>query len=158
TLAATLCLSLGIGANTAIFGIINAALLRPLPTATEPDRLVAVAESDESGTPLSYRDFVALRERNESLSGITAFMTTPFSFGAGDRGEITLGALVSSNYFDVLGVRPALGRAFLPEEDHTPGAHPVVVVSHGFWRSRFNSDPGLIGRTIVLNGHRFTVI
>jgi predicted permease len=158
TLAAVLCLALGIGANTAIFGVINAALLRPLPAATDPDRLVAVARSDESGSPLSYPGFVALRERNEVLTGIAAFTPAPLSFGHGDRSEVALGALVSGNYFDVLGVRPILGRAFLPEEDRTPGAHPVVVVSHRFWQSRFNSDAGVIGQTVVLNGQRFTVI
>jgi predicted permease len=158
TLAAVLCLALGIGANTAIFGVINAALLRPLPAATEPDRLVAVSRGDESGTPLSYPDFVALRERNEVLTGIAAFTPVPLSFGNGDRSEVALGALASGNYFDVLGVRPILGRAFLPEEDRTPGAHPVVVLSHRFWQSRLNGDAGVIGQTVVLNGQRFTVI
>jgi macrolide transport system ATP-binding/permease protein len=158
TLAAVLCLALGIGANTAVFGVINAALLRPLPSAAEPDRLVAVARSDESGTPLSYPSFVALREGNDVMTGMAAFTTAALSLGHGDRSEVALGALVSGNYFDVLGIKPRLGRAFLPEEDRTLGAHPVVVLSHRFWQSRFNSDAGLVGQTIILNGQRFTVV
>jgi predicted permease len=158
TLAAVLCLALGIGANTAIFGVVNAAFWRPLPAAAEPDRIVTLARGNGDGPPLSYPEFTALRERNEVLTALAAFKLDEVSFGNGERSEVVLGALASGDYFDVLGIRPALGRAFLPEEDRTPGAHPVVVISHSYWQGRLGGDPGLIGQTVVLNGHRFTLV
>jgi putative ABC transport system permease protein len=158
TLVVAVTLALGIGANTAIFGLVDALLLRPLPVAEAPSQLVGIVRGDGRGAPLSYPDFRVMSERNEVLSGLALYMHAPISFGNGTRSEVVLGSLVSGNYFDVLGIKPALGRSFLPEEDRTPGAHPVVVLSHGFWQSRFNSDPALVGQTIVLNGHRFTVV
>src|SRR5262249_22492266 len=135
----------------------DAALIRPLPVVEAPDQLVTVTRGDQD-VSLSYPDFRVLRERNEVLSGLALYTHTEISFGNGMRSEVALGSLVSGNYFDTLGIKPVLGRTFLPEEDNAPGAHPVVVLSHSFWRSRFNSDPALIGQTIVLNGQRFTVI
>jgi Acidobacterial duplicated orphan permease len=158
TLVVTLTLALGIGANTAIFGLVDAALFRPLPVVEAPDQLVVIARGAYAQGALSYPDFKVLRERNEVLSDLALYMHTQVSFGNGARSEVVLGSLVSANYFDALGIKPILGRTFLPEEDNTPGAHPVVVLSHGFWRSRFNGDPALVGRTIVLNNQRFTVI
>ena len=155
TIVAVLCLALGIGANTAIFSLVNAAFFRPLPAA-EPEQLLALSRVNED--PISYPDFTVLRDGNNVLSGLAAHASIMASFGNGDRSEVVLGSLVSGNYFDVLGIKPVLGRAFLPEEDRTPGTRPVVIISHNFWRSRFNSDPNLIGRTIVLNSQPFTVI
>jgi predicted permease len=154
---AALTLALGIGANTAIFGLVDAALFRPLPVVEAPDRLVTVTRGDQE-VSLSYPDFRVLRERNEVLSGLALYMHMEISFGNGMRSEVALGSLVSGNYFDTLGIKPVLGRTFLPEEDNTPGSRPVVVLSHSFWRSRLNSNPALIGQTIVLNGQRFTVV
>jgi len=158
TLVAAVTLALGIGANTAIFGLADAALFRPLPVVEAPDQLVALTRGAEAQGALSYPDFKVLREPSEALSDLALYMHTLVSFGNGVRSEVVLGSLVSGNYFDALGIKPALGRTFLPEEDQTPGAHPVVVLSHGFWRTRFNSDPALVGQTIVLNGQRFTVV
>ena len=109
------------------------------------------------GPTLSYPDFTVLRERNEVLSDLALYTQAPISFGNNVRSEVVLGAMVSANYFDVLGIKPSFGRAFLPEEDRTPGAHPVVVLNHSFWQSRFNSDRTLVGQTIVLNNRRLTV-
>jgi predicted permease len=158
TLIVALTLALGIGANTAIFSLVDAALFRPLPVVEAPDQLVVIARGAFAQGALSYPDFKVLRERSEVLSGLAISMVTQISFSNGVRSEVALGSLVSANYFDALGIKPVLGRTFLPAEDHTPGAHPVVVLSHGFWRSRFNSDPALVGRTIVLNNQRFTVV
>src|SRR5262245_51173448 len=158
TLIVAVTLALGIGANTAIFGLADAALFRPLPVVESPDRLVMVTRGADAWATISYPDFKVLRERNEVLSDLALYMHTQVSFGNGERSEVALGSLVSANYFDTLGIKPVLGRTFLPEEDHTPGAHPVVVLSHGFWRSRFNSDTALVGQTIILNGQRFTVV
>jgi putative ABC transport system permease protein len=158
TLVVAITVALGIGANTAIFGLVDAALFRPLPVVEAPDQLVTIMRGNWEES-LSYPDFRVLRERNEVLSGLAlSNMPSEISFGNGERSEVVLGSLVSGNYFDALGIKPALGRTFLPEEDRTPGAHPVVVLSHSFWRSSFNSDPALVGQTIVLNGHRFTVV
>ena len=158
TLVVTATLALGIGANTAIFGLVDALLLRPLPVAKAPSELVLLTRGDGRGPTLSYPDFTVLRERNEVLSDLALYTQAPISFGNNVRSEVVLGALVSANYFDVLGINPSFGRTFLPEEDRTPGAHPVVVLAHSFWQSRFNSDHSLVGQTIVLNNRRFTVV
>jgi hypothetical protein len=157
TLIAVITLGLGIGANTAIFSLTNALLLRSLPV-PQPEQLVTVSRGDGMGEPLSYPDFVALRARNEVLSGLAASHFTELSFGNGSRSEVVRGELVSSDYFDVLRLPPALGRGFLPEEERTLGAHPVAVLSHGFWQSRFNGDPQIIGQTITLNRQKYTVV
>jgi macrolide transport system ATP-binding/permease protein len=160
TLAAVLCLGLGIGVNTAIFSIIDALLFRPLPV-PQADQLVALRRDDKVGLLsylITYRIFSEIRENNEFLSGLAAYQYERISFGNRDRSEVIKGELVSSNYFDVLRLKPALGRTFLPEEDRIPGAHLAAVVSHNFWRSRLSGDPNVIGRTITLNGQRFTII
>jgi predicted permease len=151
-------LALGIGANTAIFGLVDALLLRPLPVVKAPGELVLLMRGDGRGPTLSYPDFTVLRERNEVLSDLALYTQAPISFGNNVRSEVVLGGMVSANYFDVLGIKPSFGRAFLPEEDRTPGTHPVVVLNHSFWQSRFNSDRTLVGQTIVLNNRRFTVV
>jgi putative ABC transport system permease protein len=157
TAVAVFCLALGIGANTAIFGLVQTALLRPL-SVPEPGQIVELSRASEMSA-ISYPDFTFLRERSGNvLSGLAAYTGIIASFSDGTRSEVLVGSLVSGNYFDVLGVKPVLGRVFLPEEDRTPGTHPVVVISHNFWRNRFDSDPNAIGRKIVLNGHPFTVI
>ncbi|MBO0801068.1 MAG: ABC transporter permease, partial [Blastocatellia bacterium] len=145
------------GANTAIFGLVHAALFRPLPAA-EPDRLVTLSRVTEFSA-ISYPDYAFLRDRsNNVLSGLAAETSIVVSFGNGTRSEVVFGSLVSGNYFDVLGMKPMLGRAFLPAEDRTPGTHPVVIISHNFWQSRFDGAPNVIGRTILLNSHFFTII
>jgi macrolide transport system ATP-binding/permease protein len=161
TLAAILTLALGIGVNTAFFSLINAVLLKPLPVA-QPAELVALYTSDFSGPRYgasSYQDYLDWRERAEVLDGLLAhWRQTAFLTRGGERNEPVLVDIVSGNYFDVLGVRAALGRTFLPEEDRTPGTHPVVVVSHRAWQQRFGGDPNLVGKTLVLNNFSYTVI
>jgi predicted permease len=158
TLIAVITLGLGIGANTAIFSLTNALLLRSLPV-PQPEQLVTVNRGEGvSLGPLSFPDFVALRARNEVLSGLAASYSAELSFGNGSRSEVVSGELVSSDYFDVLRLPPALGRGFLPEEERTLSAHPVAVLSHGFWQSRFNGDPNIINQTITLNRQQYTVV
>ncbi len=156
---AVLTLALGIGANTAIFSVVNAILLRPTPV-HKPEELVALYTSDFSGPRYgasSFPDYVDFRDRSDVFSGLVAYQFTPFSMTVGEASERVFGEVVSGNYFSVLGVQPARGRGFLPEEDRTPGAHPVVVVSYALWQNRFGGDPALVGRTLVLNGHPFMV-
>jgi len=163
TLIATLALALGIGANTAILSTVNGFILRPLPV-EKPDELVAPfwggKKDAEVWGGVSYANYVDLRERNQSLSGLLAWSLTwaGVSSGASERAEVAFGELVSGNYFDVLGVKLAPGRRFLPEEDRTQNTHPVVVISHSLWRQRFNGDMGVVGKTIYLNGAPFTVV
>jgi len=151
-------LALGIGANTAIFTLLDKVLLRPLPV-EQPQRLVVIAK-DVSGAPVSfsYPMFAELRARSEPLSGLAAYVQQPFSLSDGSQTERLTGQIVSGNYFAVLGVRPALGRFFSPDEDRTPGTHPVVVISHGLWQRRFGADPALLGKTVGLNAYRYTVV
>ncbi|HET9532122.1 MAG TPA: ABC transporter permease [Blastocatellia bacterium] len=160
TAVAVLTLALGIGANTAIFSLINSILLRPLNVA-DPSHLVTVSMLDGQGSGLglfSYPNYKDFRDKNEVLAGLAAHRFAPMSLSRGDNTERVWGYLVSGNYFDLLGVKASLGRTFSPEEDHTPGAHPVVVLSNGCFERRFGGDPAIVGQTITLNGHQFTVI
>ncbi|MFY9569777.1 MAG: ABC transporter permease [Blastocatellia bacterium] len=165
TAVGVLMLSLGIGANTAIFSLINAILLRPLPV-TEPSQLLSLSLVKTQGSGLglfSYPDFEDFRDKNEVLTGLAAHRFAPMSFSSNAdhterRNERIWGYLVSGNYFEVLGINAALGRTFLPDEDRTPGAHPVVVLSHACFTRRFGADPGVVGQNIILNGHSFTVV
>ena len=125
TAAAVVTLALGIGANSAIFSFVNAVLLRPLPVA-EPDRLVYVFGGTRTGpySVSSYPDYLDYRDKNGVFSDLIAYSPITLSLNSDDQPDVISGLIVTGNYFDVLGVRPQVGRAFLPEEDSTPGAHP----------------------------------
>jgi putative ABC transport system permease protein len=157
---AIITLALGIGANTAIFSLVNTVLLRPLPV-PHPEQLVQVYGTFHNGadyTIQSYLNYKDYRDRNDVFSGLIAYRFAPMSISHEGRNERVWGYLVSGNYFDVLGVQPFLGRYFLPEEDKTAGSNPVAVISHGCWQKRFASDRNAVGRTLSLNGHVFTLI
>lgn len=160
TLIAVLSLALGIGANTSIFSLVNTVLFRPLPGVENPKQLVSVypVRQDRSMALFSYPSLSDVRDRNEVLSGLSAFKFATLSLSHDGNNERVWGYLVTGNYFDVLGVKPALGRTFLPEEDRTRGSHPVVVLSYSCWQRRFNADPSIIGQNIILNGHTFNVV
>ncbi|HKQ75166.1 MAG TPA: ABC transporter permease [Blastocatellia bacterium] len=157
TAVAVLSLALGIGANAAIFSAADALLWRSLPAANN-ERLFMVARGDGRGGAFSYPDYVDYRDRNQVFAGLAAFESVPLAFGDGERSAVVMGELVTGNFFDVLGAPMAQGRAFLHEEDRTPGAHAVVVVSHDFWQRRLGGDPQLIGKALRFNNHSFTVI
>jgi predicted permease len=166
TFAAVASLALGIGANTTIFTLVHALLLRPLPVA-EPSRLVGVFTTDPaSNVPIlgqylqvSWPNTEDLRRDASRFSGIAAY-TFPFgvAFSTADQPEQAAAELVSGNYFDVLGVSLSLGRAFLPSDDRVDGEAPVVVISDRFFRRRFASDSGVVGRTVRINGHVFAIV
>jgi predicted permease len=152
TLIVALTLALGIGANTAIFSLIDAVLLKSLPV-RQPEELVLLSRR------FSYPGLRILREYDQVTTGLVAF--TPVRLGvsiAGQAEPAALGHLVSGNYFSVLGVHPILGRLLGDDDDRAPGAHPVAVISHGYWRLRFGADPAIIGKTISLAGMPFTII
>ena len=160
TAAIVATLALGIGAGTAMFSLIDAALLRPLPFRA-PERLVVLwgvsgPERDIRGASLAeVRDWRAL---NHALTDVTAYDEISLNLRAGDGAERVDGEMVSSGYFSILGVNAARGRTFLRAEDQTADAAPVAVVSHDFWTRRYGADPSLVGRSIVLNDRPFTVV
>jgi predicted permease len=161
TIAALASLALGIGANTLIFTFLNAVFLKSLPVA-EPDRLVALYSVDtgQEGDPLplSYPNFEDLRQEARAFSSLAAYRNLSVAVtGDGEPAQLQ-GEIVSGNFFDLLGVRPAAGRFFLADEDRTPGTHPVAVLSHALWQSRFGAGPGVVNRTVRLNGVAFTVV
>src|ERR1700741_1065397 len=156
TLVAVLTLALGIGANTAIFSAINATLMRT-PPVSDPDRLVYVFNGP-NGSVFSYPDYVALRDQNNVFDGLIAWGGISASLNSNDQADLVTGAIVSGNFFDVLGVRAQLGRVISTGDDQTPGAHPVVVIGQGLWQKRFAADPNVVGRQLLLNGNLFTVI
>jgi predicted permease len=153
--AAVLTLALGIGANTAIFSVVNAVLLQRLPV-PESHRLVHVTR--EGGQVLSYPAYAELRDHQRVFDGFAAWGGIAASLNDGGEAELVRGLIVTGNYFEVLGVRPARGRLIASNDDVRPGAHPVVVLDHAFWRSRFGGRPDVVGRDLRLNGHRFTIV
>jgi predicted permease len=161
TVVAVAIISLGCGAVTTIFSGINAVVLRPLPGTSDPDRLLMLERRSSDfreGVSGSYRYYSHLRERARTLAGVAAWSKASMSISVGGEGHGVYGNIVSGNYFSVLGERPALGRFFLNEEDRTPLANPVLVVSHDFWSKRLGGDTAAIGRTVNVNGHPFTII
>src|SRR5262245_30244122 len=154
---AVLSLALGIGANTSIFSVVNAALLRPLPV-TDPDRLVVLFNGTRTSpySTSSYPDYVDYREKGAVFSDVLAFSSITMSARSDDQSDLISGSIVSGNFFDALGVRAALGRTFIPDEDSTPGARPVVVISHRLWQRRLGGEPKIISQQLALNGHGFT--
>src|SRR5215831_3599603 len=169
TMVSVLTLALGIGVNTAILSAVNGAILRPLPV-DKPAELLAAHWGKKTDTRVwsgfSYANYVDMRDQNKSFSGLCAWDNTTAALSSresrnaegGEPAEVVYGELVSANYFDVMGVKPILGRGFLPEEERTPKAHPVVVLSHSLWQRRFREDRNIVGQKLYLNGQPFTVI
>jgi putative ABC transport system permease protein len=158
TFIAILTLALGIGANTAIFSVVNGVLLRPLPY-RDPDRLVMVwaPKPQYLEFPLNSGEFVDLRDQNQTFEHVTAFQPLTVNITQGGDPEVLGGTRASANLFTLFGVDAKLGRTFLPEEER-PGANRVVVISHGLWQRRFGSNPEIIGQTIALNNEPYTVV
>src|SRR5271155_676771 len=158
---AILCLTLGIGANAAVFSWVEGILFRPYPAVTHQEQLLALTgtargESDNAG--ISWPDFLDL-QRNCTLFDsffVTTIMGTTLSIG--DRAERTTGSIVSANYFDAIGVHPILGRGFEPGEDSGRNAHPVTVISYQLWQGRFKGDPQIVGKMQRLNGVLHTIV
>jgi predicted permease len=152
TSIAVLTLALGIGANTAMFSLIDAVLLKALPV-RQPEELVLLSGG------YSYPGLRIMREYDQVSTGLAAFTDVRLGVSIGGQVEPTvLGHLVSGSYFSVLGVHPILGRLLGDDDDRAPGAHPVAAISHGYWQRRFGGDPAIIGKTISLAGMPFTII
>src|SRR4051812_33917244 len=164
TIIAIVTLALGIGANTAIFSVVNAVLLKPLPF-PEPDQLIAFGMTDARAKDqvnlgsLSYPDFFDFRDQNRTLASSAVYRDRSFAL-SGEEGATSLrGQKVSAEFFDVIGIKPAMGRAFV-RDDEQGGGGPggfKVIISHDFWQKHFGADPNVIGRTIVLDRRQYTV-
>jgi predicted permease len=158
TIIAALSLALGIGANTAIFSLVNVVLLRPIPVTDAPG-LASVFTTDQhnpGNLPLSHLNYKDLRDQNQVFDGLAAFGFAQVNWSTSGEAQQIAAQVVSGNYFSVLGTQPSLGRGFLPEEDEKPT--PVAVLSHAFWERELGSDPTIIGRTMTLNRTPFTVV
>jgi len=161
SLLAILCLTLGIGANAAVFSWIEGVLLRPFPLVAHQDRMMAMAGTNR-GMPghddVSWPDFLDLQKNSTLFDAFIADKIMGTTLSIGDRAQVTTGSIVSANYFDALGVRPILGRGFEPAEDFGRNAHPVTVISYQMWKDRFHRDPAIVGKTQMLNGMPHTIV
>ena len=163
TTVAVASLALGIGANTAIFTLLDQVLLKLLPV-KDPRELVLLTMrgshygSNWGGNALSYPMYSDIRENNQVFTGMFCRFSTRVSLSFGGQTERVGAELVSGTYFPVLGVAAALGRTFTPEEDQSPGGQPLAMLSYDYWKSRFASDPSVVGQTVVVNGHNLTIV
>jgi predicted permease len=164
TIIAVLTLALGIGANTAIFSVVNAVLLKPLPF-PEPDQLIAIGMTDtrQKGetnlNSLSYPDFFDFRDQNRTLASSAVYRDRSFALSAEEGATSLHGVKVSAEFFDVIGIKPAMGRAFV-RDDEQGGGGPggfQVIISHDFWKRHFGAEPNVVGRTIVLDRRQYTI-
>jgi predicted permease len=161
TVVAVLTLALGIGANAALFSVIDAVLLRPLPF-HDPERLVAVHSVDlkdaNMGGESSYPAFLDWRSRTHSFEAMSVWSTMGFTYTGGDQPESVPGAMVSANLFSTLGVSPAIGRCFTQDEDNPASDQLPVILSYEFWQSHFGGDPDVLGRALTLDNQKFNVL
>jgi predicted permease len=160
---AVLSLALGIGANAAIFTLVNQLILQQLPV-KHPEQLVLLTArgkhygSNNGPNALSYPMYQDFRDKNQVFSGMFARRSSTLSLMSEGRTELAAGEFVSGNYFPVLGVGAAVGRVFTASDDLVQGANPIAVLSYRYWKTRFNGDPGVVGRKIVLDGRPFTIV
>ena len=160
TAIAVLTLALGIGANAVVFGVLNALILRPL-NVPQPESLY---EIDRAGTAKgatnyqSYKDYLDLRDRNRSFDGVAAFNVTEAALDTGDNPAQAWLYEVSGNYFDVLRISPYLGRVLHANDEHGPNSAPYIVLTYPYWHTHFQDDAGVVGRTVLLNKHPFTIV
>jgi predicted permease len=156
-LTAILTLALGIGANVIVFGVLNAMILHPL-NIPEPDRLVELANSRAGDDNQSYPDFLDYQSRNSTFTDMAAYRMGAVGLSSQGSAQVTWNFEVSTNYFDMLGIRPQAGRFFHANDDHGPNSAPYIVLTDAFWHNRFNADPSIIGTTVDLNKHPYTVL
>jgi predicted permease len=164
TAIAVLSIALGIGVTAAIFTLVDHVLLRALPI-RDPESLVQLSfegmrygSNWGEGTELSHPMYKELRDRNDVFEGVCAGFNRSMNVGRAGQTERVAGQVVSGTYFTVLGVGAAMGRVLSPDDDRTPLGHPVVVLSYGFWQSRFASDPSVVNSSILINGHSYTIV
>jgi len=160
SIVAAVTLALGIGSTTAVFSLVNAIMLRPLPV-SRPGELAALYSERRGGESVgdwSYPHYRELRDRSGIFAGLGAQSAGNVSLAIGDRAELHWANIVSEDYFTVLGMAPALGRLILPEDDRGPGSDPIAVLSYDMWQTQFAGDPAVVGRGVRINGHPFTIV
>src|SRR5215813_730682 len=163
TAIAVLSLALGIGANTAIFTLINQLILELLPVRNPEELVLFTARGSHYGSntganSISYMMYTDFRDHNEVFQGMFCRSGNGMSLNYDGKTELVQGELVSGNYFPVLGVGAALGRVFSAQDDLTQGGHPIAVISYSYWQSRFGGDPGVIGKKVIVNGYPLTIV
>jgi predicted permease len=165
TIVAVFCLTVGIGATSAVFSWIEGILLRPFPAVAHQERMLAIAGTDRgiagpagNSTDVSWPDFLDLKKNSTLFDSFVVDRIMGVTLAIGDRAERATASVVSANYFDALGVHPILGRGFQPEEDFGRNAHPVTVISYQMWQQRFHGDPNIIGKTQMLNAMPHEII
>ena len=160
SILAILCLTLGIGANAAVFSWVEGILFRPYPMVSHQERLAALAGTarDEKSTETSWPDLLDLQRNCRLLDSLFVTKITGATLNIGERADVTTGSIVSANYFDAIGVHPILGRGFEPGEDAGSSAHPVAVISYQLWQSRFKGDPEIVGKTQRFNNVVHTIV
>jgi predicted permease len=160
TFVAVITLALGIGANTAIFSAVSAFLIRPLPVphAEQLVRPLEIGADRGMSDEISYPDFLEYRTQGAAVADLAAEDMVPAAIDTENQSDVVWGQVVSANYFDVVQVKPIMGRTFVPDEDKTLGASPVLVVSHSLWQRRFGADPNIVGKTVRLNNRPYQVI
>ena len=157
TIAAVLTLTLAIGANAVVFAVLNALILRPLDV-PRADSLYTIERGGYKEQATSYPDYLDLRDRNRSFDSLAAYMLAPVGLDTGKNPSQAWTYEVTGNYFDALGIQPYLGRFFHGADEHGPNSAPYLVLSYAYWRTRFQSDPGVVGRVVQVNKHPFTIL
>jgi len=157
TVAAVLTLAMAIGANAVVFSVMNGLILRPL-NLPQAESLYALEEAGDQVMNQSYPDYLDLRERNHSFDDLAAFNISEVGLDTGDEPSRTWGAETSGNYFDALRIQPYLGRFFHASDEHGPNSAPYMVLNYAYWHTHFHDDRGVVGRTVQLNQHPFTIL
>jgi macrolide transport system ATP-binding/permease protein len=157
TITAVLTLTLAIGANSVVFGVLNALILRPL-NVPHPQSLYTLEHGGDKEQETSYPDYLDLRDRNRSFEDLTAYILVPVGLDTGKNPSEAWGYEVTGNYFDAMGVRPFLGRFFHDADEHGPNSAPYLVLSYDYWHSQFQDDRTVVGRVVLVNKHPFTVL
>jgi predicted permease len=157
TIAAVLTLAMAIGANAVVFSVLNGLILRPLNVPLA-ESLYLIERASDKDTSQSYPDYLDLRDRNHSFDSLAAYSITQVAMNTGEGPSLIWGMESSSNYFDALRIQPYLGRFFNLSDDHGPNSAPYIVLSHAYWHSHFHDDRSVVGRTVQLNKHPFTIL
>jgi predicted permease len=156
-IAAVLTLAMAIGANSVVFGMLNALFLRPL-SVPQPESLYSIERGADKDANESYPDYVDLRDRNRTFDGVALYNIVSAGLDTGNNASEFWGYEVSGNYFDALRIQPYLGRFFHDSDEHGPNSAPYLVISNAYWHSRFHEDAGIVGRVVEVNKHPFTIL
>src|SRR6202047_2435260 len=155
--AAVLTLAMAIGANAVVFSVMNGLILRPL-NVPEAQSLYGIERASDKDMSQSYPDYLDLRDRNRSFGDLAAFSITQVALDTGENPSLIWGVEASGNYFDALRIQPYLGRFFHASDEHGASSAPYIVLSYAYWHSHFHDDRGVVGRTVQLNKHPFTIL